>query len=100
MSAGSQSPHWTRTLSVVASLMSRHRQPDVVLRQAGRGGARAHDVLELRALQALSERVVVVEAVQERGHPPREVLGAPDPPQRRLGVAIEQVLPARFAELD
>src|SRR5262245_54292569 len=54
-----------RALMPIARAASRHRQPDVVLRQAGRGGARAHDVLELRALQALPERVVVVETVQE-----------------------------------
>jgi hypothetical protein len=45
------------------------------------------DILQLGALELLLEPTVVVgEAVQHRGHPPGEVLGAPNPPQAQARV--------------
>src|SRR3954447_1135466 len=52
-------------------------EPDVVLGQRRGRRAGGDDVVELGALQAGLERVVAAEAVQHRGHPPREVLHAP-----------------------
>ena len=67
------------------------RLADVVLGQGERLGFRSHDVVELRELDAVLERRVVVEAVEHRGHPPGEMLGAPDPLQRGGGVGIQRL---------
>src|SRR6187200_2635458 len=65
------------------------RQADVVLGERGRARARAGDVAQLRALELVLERVLPGRAVQHRGHPPGEVLDAPDPLQALLRVALD-----------
>src|SRR5262245_34142739 len=86
-------PHAMWTVTVHRSLVE--RQPHVVLREARRGRARVDDVVELRALQPALEAVVLREAVEHRGHPPREALDAPDPPEARPRVGGEKILRAR-----
>src|SRR5436305_12169458 len=53
-------------------------QPDVVLGQRGGGGLRAHHVVELRELELVLEVAGASDQVKHRGHPPGEVLHAPD----------------------
>src|SRR3954465_4209705 len=69
-------------------------ETDVVLGQRRGGRARGDDVVQLRALQPGLEGVVAAEAVQHRGHPPREVLHAPDPAQAGVRVRLEAALVA------
>src|SRR5215211_847171 len=71
-------------------------EPDVVLRQRGRRRRRRGDVRELRELQLHVERVAALEPVQHRGHPPREVLRAPDAAQDLRRVPRERRVVAAF----
>src|SRR5215212_8444965 len=68
-------------------------QPHIVLGQRPRRGSRAHDVVELGALQLGLERVAG-QAVEHLRHPPREVLHAPDAAQAALRVGVEAGLVA------
>src|SRR3954447_8717508 len=55
---------------------------NIILRQRCRGGLRAAHIAQLRELKLVLKTIgIVVETVQHRGHPPREVLDAPDAPQ-------------------
>src|ERR687893_1409561 len=76
-----------------------HRQAHVVLGERGGGGPRACDVVELGDLHPVLEVVVPLEAVEHRGHPPREPASLPHAPQARLGVAVEKVRRPRRVEL-
>src|SRR5262249_58152919 len=72
----------------------------IIFGERGGGGARGADILQLGALELLLEPTVVFgEAVQHRGHPPGEVLGAPDPPQAARGVGFEQIAAVGSVEL-
>src|SRR5438270_12452309 len=46
------------------------------------------------------ERRLVVEAVQKRGHPPREMLGAPDAAQRGCRIRLQRGFFTAFVESD
>src|ERR1700710_1731467 len=87
-------------------------QADVVLGERGRGGRRGGEVVgggggetaagalaEGGAGQAPAVGVVGVEGVQQRGHPPGEVLGAPDPLQAGVRVGVQQLGGARLVEV-
>src|SRR3954470_6560955 len=74
---------------------SRQRQPHIVLRQRRRRRPLACHHVQLRQLPAQVEVARVWEAVEHRGHPPGEVLGAPDAAERRGRVGLEQVGRAR-----
>ena len=66
-------------------------EADVVLGQHRRGrAARTRRCAIARAAAAARTDRRRGEAVQHRGHPPREVLGAPDAAQAGLGVGVEQ----------
>src|SRR6266545_1539660 len=95
------------TASLLFSLASSldSSQSDVVLRQGRCSRSGRADVFELRPPQAPSEAIVVWESVKHPGHPPAEVLYAPDPTQTGIGVGVEQravsalqVLGERLAE--
>src|ERR1019366_4162752 len=73
-----------------------HRQPDVVLGQSLRGGARTRHIIQFGELTAPIERMVFGEPMQHRGHPPRKALHLPYAPEAGLRVGIEQItVPAR-----
>src|ERR687892_326416 len=63
--------------------------PRVVLGQHPRRRRRRCHVPELRELQLAIELVAIRLKVEHRGHPPGEVLAAPDPPEAALRVAVE-----------
>jgi len=65
-------------------------RPDVVFGEARRCGIRRDDVAKLRELKLDVERIVARKPVQHRGHPVREVLGAPDAPQAIRRIRIEE----------
>src|SRR5437899_6183508 len=53
------------------------RHPDVAFGQRGLKRARMRNLIQLRVLQPLLERIIVVEAMQHRRHPPGKMLGGP-----------------------
>src|SRR5665213_4428780 len=72
----------------VAPLVS-ERQPDVILRQRGRGRLRTDEVVEFGELDSRAELALVGEFVQHRGHPPREAHRLPDPRQRGRRIIVD-----------
>src|SRR3954469_10608445 len=69
------------------------RQPDVVLGELAGAGFAAIDVLQAGELQLLLERALA-EVVQQLRHVVGEVLCAPHPAQRVLGVGAEEAVVA------
>src|SRR4051794_30036176 len=74
------------TKSGMALVSLVQRQPDVVLGQAGHGGFRVDEILEIGNPAALVEWRVVSVPVQHGGHPPRKALRPPGPSQAALRV--------------
>ena len=76
-----------------------HGQPDVILGEALRCGARAGEVIEFRELATMVEGVFVGEFVQHGGHPPRKPLHFPYTAQAGLGVLLQGEVPARSVKI-
>src|SRR6185503_15258640 len=64
-------------------------QPDVLLGKARHRRARAGEVIEIGDLSLMIERVFIGRSMQRGGHPPREPLRLPHPPQTDVRVFVE-----------
>ena len=67
------------------------REAYVILGEALGGSTGAGDVIQLRQLASVVEGIVVVEAVEERRHPPGEALDLPDAAQAGLRISVKEV---------
>src|SRR3954452_15221017 len=67
------------------------RQAGIIFRERARGSLRARQVIELGKLAAPVECSLVRKNVQHLGHPPRETLRLPHPPQTDARISVEQI---------